>query len=138
MTSLQQAGKEIINIINKYSKQLGEKYIKTTISNNETEVVLTCHMENNMKITLRAIIDKDRSVFEAPMKNYEYQHQGGNKESVERFNQTNPGAWKIVVKETLLKNKIMETAFPGNDINWDINEFESNFINIILSKRDHL
>ncbi|VAW67118.1 hypothetical protein MNBD_GAMMA08-2359 [hydrothermal vent metagenome] len=133
MITLGQASKEIFDIINKYLKELEEKYIKVDLSHSEQGVFLTCHMKNNEKITLRAIEDNDRKSFTPPKNSKEHQEQGGHRASIEKIKRTNPNAWKIEVKQTI-KNKIMEIGFSGSEVNWSPSTFESAFVSTIINK----
>lgn len=133
MTPLEQASKEIAEIINKYRPKLNAKYKTVEFSHSEQGVFLTCFMENNEKITLRAIEDYDRKKFTPPKNSKEYQEQGGHKALVKKMQRTNPNAWKIEVKQTI-KNQIMEIGFPGSESHWNPEEFESEFVSTIINR----
>ena len=63
MTPLGKASTKIVEIINNYRGKLDEKYLNVDLSHNEQGVFLTCLMVNNEKITLRAIVDYERTKF---------------------------------------------------------------------------
>lgn len=127
MVPLEKASKEIVEIINKYLSELKNRYLQVNLSNSEQGVYLTCLLKDNETITFRAIPDNERSVFIPPRTNSDYQKQGGHKTLIEKMNRTNPNAWKIEVKQTM-QNKVMEIGFFGNEMNWDIEDFEKNFV----------
>lgn len=132
MTTLEQASKEISEIINKYIPRLEEKYLNIELSSSEQGVFLTCYMENNEKITLRAIEDFDRKTFSPPKNSKEYQEQGGHKALIKNMKRTNPNAWKIEVRQTI-KHQIMEKDFSGNEAHWNPDSFEREFVRTIIN-----
>ena len=133
MTPLKQASKNIFVIINKYRSKLDEKYKKVELSHSEQGVFLTCFMENNEKISLRAVEDYDRISLTPPKNSKEYQEQGGHKALIEKIQRTNPNAWKIEVKQTI-KNKILEIGFSGSESHWNPKDFESDFVRTIINR----
>lgn len=133
MTPLEKAIKEISKIINQYIPKLEEKYLNIEFSSNEQGVLLTCYMEHNEKITLRAIEDYDRKTFFPPKNSKEYQKQGGHKALINNIKRINPNAWKIEVRQTI-KNQIMEIGFSGNEANWNPDSFEREFVKTIINR----
>ena len=133
MTTLEQASKEIVEIINKYLTKLEEKYKNVEFSSSEQGVFLTCYMENNEKITLRAIEDFGRKTFSPPKNSKKYQEQGGHKALIKQMERTNPNAWEIEVRQTI-KHQIMEIGFSGNEAHWSPDSFEKDFIRTIINR----
>lgn len=131
MTTLEQASKKIVEIINKYRQKLDEKYLKIELSSDTSGVFLTCFMQNGEKITLKARKDYDRTIFTPPKSSKEYQNQGGHKALSEKIQRINLDAWKIEVKRTI-KNQIMEIGFSGSESHWSAEQFELDFKRTIL------
>jgi hypothetical protein len=130
MTDLETASEIIIEIINKYRNELDKKYSNVEYPElNNNGVFLTCFIQKREKRTLRVIADYPRRRFTPPM-NAEDRLEG-HAETSKRMQQTNPDAWKIEATQTT-NNQTYEIGFAGNESNWNVNDFESNFVSIFV------
>lgn len=129
MTTLDEASKEIANVIKKHMPELKLKY--SSIEHHESSI--QCKMENGDCIKLQAIPDHSRNNIRFPKNSAEYQSQGGHKSLAEKFSSYNKDAWKIELKK-IFSGKTFEVAISGNERNWNILEFEKNFVSQFLQK----
>ncbi len=129
MIDLDNASKDIAGVIEKHFSRLEQKY--SSVEHHGASI--KCFVENRDCIELRAIPDYSRNNLKLPENGLDYQVQGGHKNLIEKLNSFNEKAWKIEVKKTS-SGSTFEIAFYGSERDWDVSEFEKDFISVFLSK----
>ena len=131
MISLEEASKEISDVISQLEPKLKSKYLNVE----HRKGYISCTNRHGDVLTLQAIPDSSRRTLRLPRNGKEYQEQGGHKGLHDKFIQHNPDAWKIKVVNSTSSSKY-EIAFLGSsdEYNWDAKKFEKEFIRLFLDR----
>lgn len=128
MVKIADAAKQAGNVIDRHLSDLKSTYKNVECNYGSQGLSLTCTSGVGESISLKIIPDYERRKVKA-LRGMDYQKQGGHKGLIKQFNRHNPEAWKIEVK-TSTGGLFYETAFGGNENNWDVDVFGKDMLTV--------